>query len=93
MKTTSLIKAPVGYVKYVIEPNREGYIEVMGLPVGDITLQALIDGMKKGLKDAQDKNDHLEQAIAKMEERINGLASENESLKQDIKNLKVLKVV
>ena len=49
MKTTSLAKAPIGSIVYVIAPNQQGYTELVNVPVGKVSFQELIDGMKTAI--------------------------------------------
>lgn len=66
MKTTSLAKAPMGSVAYVIEPNQMGYTELVNIPVGKISFQDLIDGMKAGIEEANKKNEELRNELEKV---------------------------
>ena len=65
MRTTSLAKAPVGHICYVISPNQIGYDELVNMEVGKIKLQELIDGLKSGIKENKEENSRLKDELQK----------------------------
>ena len=93
MKTTSLAKAPVGYVAHVIEPNQVGYTKLVDLPVGDITLQALIDGLKTAIGKLEEKNNNLELALEKQDFKLVGLQEKLAEQEKRILALETLEVI
>ena len=66
MKTKSLSKAPVGHVKVVMEPNQEGYVELMGVKVGDETLGTYLQSIKNAINDEKEKREQAEQENASL---------------------------
>ena len=92
MKTTCLIKAQVGMVKHVIEPNKEGYCNLMDLPVGDITLQVMIDGMKRAIETQNKTIESQADLIKQLRNNEIVMVQKLESLESDILKLKSYEV-
>lgn len=88
MKTTSLAKAPIGHILFVIEPNQVGYDKLVNMKVGDITFQALIDGMKDGIKTNKESNDQQDLKLQDVFEEIKKLKEQNEVLRKEVSKLK-----
>ena len=84
MKTTSLVKAPMGTVAFVIDPNTLGYTELVNIPVGKITFQELIDGMKRAIETSETAIEGLQTELAKVKTEF---ANYKQASEKDIANL------
>lgn len=97
MKTRSVTKAQVGWVKIKFEAdNSDGYVDPNELIVDDMPLKDLINAHRKSLQRSIDevavKTSQLQNELSEAEVEISKLKAIVSELKNDILNLKGVKV-